>query len=712
MLWTELKPKLAEVFPPSDLERLERAYQFSEREHGSQKRLSGEPFVTHSVATAAILLDLHSDADAIMAGLLHDCLEDTPATFEQIASAFGPEVATLVEGVTKISTRLFRDSEEQKAENLRKIMLAMIRDIRVLVVKLSDRLHNMRTLGYLPEDKRLRLARETMEIYAPLAHRLGMARMKNELEDLALSHLEPQAYAALAADLQVFEQEHSQAIAEAQALVGQWLAEAGVPGQVTGRRKHLFSIWNKMQFQKKTLDQIYDLLALRVIVPEVKDCYAALGIVHAHWKPLPGRFKDFVAMPRSNLYQSLHTTVIGPAGEPLEIQIRTEEMHRMAEVGIAAHWSYKSGVAASEKYLSKLSWFRQFLDWQQELGGDSREFVEALKVDLFEDEVVVFTPKGEVKSLRRGANPIDFAYLIHSRLGDTLAGAKVNGRLVPLKYELKNGDIVEVITRSDARPSRDWLTLVKTTKAKNRIRHFFRQTDREETIRQGKAALTAELERCGSSFNEVLKKDRLQDVARHFNLRSVDDLLLQIGDGNLTPRSVAARLGLEVSDPHAGAPATVPAARPEGPVDDGVRVHGLTGMVVRFAACCHPIPGDPILGYITQGRGVSIHRQDCPNAQSLLSEPGRRVQVTWEEMQEGAHTLQLQVVARDREKLQTELLQVLDDLEIGLKESTTRTNRQGLFEGTYTVQVKGQDELKELLRRMDKIKGVHRVFRR
>lgn len=382
----------------------------------------------------------------------------------------------------------------------------------------------------------------------------------------------------------------------------------------------------------------------------------------------------------------------------------------MAEVGIAAHWSYKAGVAASEKYLSKLSWFRQFLDWQQELGGDSREFVEALKVDLFEDEVVVFTPKGEVKSLRRGATPIDFAYLIHSRLGDTLSGAKVNGRLVPLKYELKNGDIVEVITRSDARPSRDWLTLVKTTKAKNRIRHFFRQTDREETIRQGRAQLSAELERCGSSLNEMLKKDRLPELAQHFNLKTVDDLLLQIGDGNLSPRSVAARLGLEVSAPHAAAPA--PAAKPEAPADEGVRVHGLAGMVVRFAACCHPIPGDPITGYITQGRGVSIHRQDCPNLQALISEPGRRVQVTWEDMQAAAHTLQIQVVARDREKLQTELLQVLDDLEIALKESATRTNRQGLFEGTYTVALKGQADLKELLRRMDKIKGVHRVYRR
>ncbi|MEW6516106.1 MAG: bifunctional (p)ppGpp synthetase/guanosine-3',5'-bis(diphosphate) 3'-pyrophosphohydrolase [candidate division FCPU426 bacterium] len=712
MLWTELKPKLVEVFQPADLERLERAYRFSEREHGDQKRLSGEPFVTHSVATAAILLELHSDPAAIMAGLLHDCLEDTPATFEQIEAEFGVEVANLVEGVTKISTRLFRDSEEQKAENLRKIMLAMVRDIRVLVVKLSDRLHNMRTLGFLPEDKRLRLARETMEIYAPLAHRLGMARMKNELEDLALSHLEPQAYAALDSELKVFEQEHSQAIAEAKTQIEQWLAEAGVSGQVTGRRKHLFSIWNKMQFQKKTLDQIYDLLAIRVIVPEMKDCYAALGIVHAHWKPMPGRFKDFVAVPRSNLYQSLHTTVIGPAGEPLEIQIRTEEMHRTAEVGIAAHWSYKSGVAATEKYLSKLSWFRQFLDWQQELGGDSREFVEALKVDLFEDEVFVFTPKGEVKALRRGATPIDFAYQIHSRLGDSLAGAKVNGRLVPLKYELKNGDIVEVITRSDARPSRDWLTLVKTTKAKNRIRHYFRQTEREETVRRGKTELSAELERCGSSFNEMLKKDRLLEVARQFNLRGVDDLLLQVGDNNLTPRTVAARLGLEAPAQHPAPAAPVPAARPEPAGDDGIRVHGLSGMVVRFAQCCHPIPGDPIVGYITQGRGVSIHRQDCPNAQTLFTEPGRRIQVSWEEMRGAAHTLQIQVVARDREKLQTELLQVLDDLEIGLKESSTRTNRQGLFEGVYTIELKGQADLAELLRRMDKVKGVHRVFRR
>ncbi|MBN1594414.1 bifunctional (p)ppGpp synthetase/guanosine-3',5'-bis(diphosphate) 3'-pyrophosphohydrolase, partial [candidate division FCPU426 bacterium] len=589
MNWQELREKMAQVFTPQEMGRLDLAYAFSEKCHAGQVRLSGDPYVWHSVQTAAILHELHSDTDAIIAGLLHDCIEDTPATFEQIQEVFGREIADLVEGVTKISTHLFRDSEEQKAENLRKIMLAMIRDIRVLIIKLADRLHNMRTLGYLPVEKQLRLSRETIEIYSPLAHRLGMGRLKNELEDLGFSFLHPEEYRELDEKMKRFESERAESMHQTKAQLEQLLQQAGIAAQVHGRMKHLFSIWNKMRFQQKNLDQIYDLVAFRIVVGELKDCYAALGIVHAHWKPLPGRFKDFIAMTRSNMYQSLHTTIIGPAGEPLEIQIRTEEMHRTAEEGIAAHWSYKSGVSANEKYVSKLSWFRQFLDWQQDL-RDSREFMEALKIDLFEDEVFVFTPKGEVKALRRGANPIDFAYAIHSRLGDTLIGCKVNGRLVPLRYELKNGDIVEVLNRSDAKPSRDWLKIIKTTKAKNRIRHYFRQVEREENIKLGRTQLAEELERCGSSFNEMLKKERLLEVAHKLNFKTLDELLLQIGDNNLTARTVAAKLGLEA--PASQQPAPAVAAPREGKEKDAVRVHGLSGMVTRFAQCCHPIPGD------------------------------------------------------------------------------------------------------------------------
>jgi GTP diphosphokinase / guanosine-3',5'-bis(diphosphate) 3'-diphosphatase len=711
MTWQQLKLKLEKTFMPMEMERLEKAYQFSERAHEGQTRLSGDPYVVHCIETAGILYDLHSDTDAIVAGLLHDCIEDTSATYEDIVREFGKDVADLVEGVTKISTRVFRDSEEQKAENLRKIMLAMIRDIRVLVIKLADRLHNMRTLEHLAVDKQKRLARETMEIYAPLAHRLGISRLKNELEDAAFRFLYVEEYSELISKVTGFETQHADIIEEAKKDIEKLLADMSIKAEVSGRRKHLFSIWNKMRYQKKTLDQIYDLLALRIIVPALRDCYAALGTVHAHWKPMPGRFKDFIAMPRSNMYQSLHTTVIGPSGEPLEIQIRTEEMHQTAEEGIAAHWTYKEGVEVGEKISNKFSWFRQFLDWQQDL-RDSKEFMEALKIDLFEDEVFVFTPKGEVKSLRRNANPIDFAYLIHSRIGDTLMGAKVNGRLVPLKYELKNGDIVEVITRSDARPSRDWLKIVRTTKAKNRIRHYFRQLEKDDNIKQGKALLSAELERCEVSLAEVLKKERLLDVGRKMNFKSVDELLIQVGDGNITARTVAAKLGLDVPNTQPPVQPVPTETRKESKNDDSIRVHGLAGMVTRFAQCCHPIPGDSIVGYITQGRGVSVHRADCSNALGLLEESGRRVDVTWDEMQKGVtHILQLYVQALDRERLQTDLLQIFDESGAVLKETSTRTNKNNIFEGTYKVQVKGKDHVKELIRDLNKVKDVQKVSR-
>jgi len=706
--WNSLRETFAGHFEAKVMEKLDRAYAFAEQHHAGQKRLSGDPYIVHCLETANILHELHSDPDAITAGLLHDCIEDTPATREEIAASFGDEIADLVDGVTKISTRLFRDSEEQKAENLRKIMLAMVRDIRVIVIKLADRLHNMRTLEFLPQEKRLRIARESLEIYAPLAHRLGMARMKNELEDLAFRHLYPDDYQALVSQVKHFEEARSQTIETAIGEINQLLGEVAIPAQVSGRMKHNYSVWNKMRHQEKGLDQIFDIMALRIIVPALKDCYAVLGIVHAHWKPMPGRFKDYIAMPKSNMYQSLHTTVIGPSGEPLEIQIRTQEMHKTAEEGIAAHWSYKEG-KSGENYETKLSWFRQFLDWQQDL-RDSREFMEALKIDLFEDEVFVFTPKGEVKSLRRGANPIDYAYLIHSRLGDTLVGAKVNGRMVPLKYELKNGDIVEVVTKPDAKPSRNWLEMVKTTKAKNRIRHYFRQLDREEMIKQGKAQLSAEFERCGTAFNDVTK-ERLLDAANKMNFKTVEEVLLQVGDGNISARTVAARMGLE---PPAAQPSIAPPPRPRAgnEPEDGVRVHGMDGMVVRFAQCCHPIPGDPIVGFITQGRGVSIHRKNCSNLKYMMPEPGRTVNVSWEGLKGAEHTLQLFVLAQDRERLLADLLQVFYDNDAVVKGTEARTNKENLAEAVFTVMIKGKEHLQQVLRKLEQVKDVLKVSRR
>ncbi len=711
--WQTLKNQLTEIFRPQEVERMEAAYRFAEHYHAGQKRLSGDPYITHVVGTAQNLFDLHCDADTLMAGILHDCIEDTEATKEEIEGKFGKEIAELVEGVTKISAKVFRDSEERKAENLRKIMLAMVKDIRVIVIKLADRLHNMRTLMYLAPEKQIRLSRETLEIYAPLAHRLGMGRVKNELEDLCFRYLHPKEYEDLRSRLAALEEQRMQTIEQVKRELELWIKEAHIHARINGRMKHMLSIWNKMRFQDKDLDQIYDIMALRVITENLKDCYAVLGLVHAHWKPLPRRFKDFIAMPKSNMYQSIHTTIISPSGEPLEIQIRTEEMHQTAEEGIAAHWSYKEGDTADKKYETKLAWFRQFLDWQQDL-RDSREFMEALKIDLFEDEVFVFTPKGEVKSLRRGSTPIDFAYLIHSGLGDKIIGAKVNNRLVPLKHELKNGDIVEVITRSDAKPSQDWLKIVKTTKAKNRIRHYFRQLDRDQKLEQGKTILDTELKRCESSLNEVLKKERLLHTAQGMNFREVEELLIQIGDGNVSARTVAAKLGF--ANPTAQpAPVLAPPpvhSEPSTKGDKGIRVHGMTGMVVRFAQCCHPIPGDAIVGFITQGRGISIHRSDCANLNHMTNEPGRKVEVSWGDMQDAVHTMRLFVLAQDRERLLADLLHVIYDNKAILKGTDTRTTANNLVEGLFTLEIRNQDHLRDIINNLQKIKGVLRVSRK
>jgi GTP pyrophosphokinase len=711
MTWEELREKFSRIYNPGEIALLDKAFAFADKYHAGQKRFSGDPYVVHVIETAGILFGLHSDPDTLAAALLHDCLEDTAATAEDIRLSFGDKLLELVDGVTKISTRAFRDSEERKAENLRKMMLAMAADIRVIVIKLADRLHNMRTLEFLPADKRLRFARETLEIYAPLAHRLGMGRIKDELEDLAFRHLHDEEYLALANSVTAFQEQRQQVITEAQQQIEKLLAELNISSRVYGRIKHLHSLWVKMQSQNKDLSQIYDLMALRIIVPNVKDCYAALGIIHSLWKPMPGRFKDFIAMPKTNFYQSLHTTVIGPSGEPLEIQIRTEEMHRLAEDGIAAHWSYKEGKAQGEQYEARLAWFRQILEWQREL-HDSQEFLEALKIDLFKDEVFVFTPRGEVKSLPRGSTPIDFAYLIHSQLGDTITGAKINGRLVPLRYEFKSGDIVEVVTRADGRPSRDWLNLVKTAKAKNRIRHYFRELDKSEMEAQGKQLLEHELSRCGTSLPEVTREDKLLEAARSINFKTLDQLLVQIGDGNVTARSVAAKLGLTPLVLPPQPPANVHKPAYQGKNENGLRLPGIEGVVTRFAQCCHPIAGDTIVGIITKGRGISVHRRDCPNVQTFLQESGRMVEVGWDDTSGSEQSLDIFIQAQERDGLLSDLLQAFQDVGSQVKNTSTRTNPQKIMNGMYTIQVKGQSHLRDVVLRLEKVKGVLRVSRR
>ncbi|NTV53322.1 MAG: bifunctional (p)ppGpp synthetase/guanosine-3',5'-bis(diphosphate) 3'-pyrophosphohydrolase [Candidatus Firestonebacteria bacterium] len=711
MTWTQLREKFAAAYEPKDLALLDKAYAFSDKYHAGQKRFSGEPYVIHVIETAGILFELHSDPDTLAAALLHDCLEDTTATAEDIRREFGDKLLELVDGVTKISTRVFRDSEERKAENLRKMVLAMAADIRVIIIKLADRLHNMRTLEFLPVDKRLRFARETLEIYAPLAHRLGMGRIKDELEDLAFRHLHVEEFRALVDQVAAFQEQRRQVIVGAQAEIERLLGELDIHARVYGRIKHLYSLWVKMSTQNKDLTQIYDLMALRIIVPNLKDCYAALGIIHSLWKPMPGRFKDFIAMPKTNFYQSLHTSVIGPSGEPLEIQIRTEEMHRLAENGIAAHWSYKEGKDEGEHYESRLAWFRQILEWQRDL-HDSQEFLEALKIDLFKDEVFVFTPRGEVKSLPRGSNPIDFAYLIHSRLGDTIVGAKINGRMVPLRYEFKNGDIVEVVTRSDNRPSRDWLNLVKTAKAKNRIRHYFRDLDKNEMEAQGKLLLEHELARCGSTLAEITREDKLLEAARSMNFKTLEQLFIQIGDGNVTARSVAAKVGLTPAATVPQPPASAHKPAYKGGNENGLHLPGIEGVVTRFAQCCHPIAGDPVVGIITKGRGISVHRRDCPNVHALLQESGRLVEVAWDNASAAEQNLEIFVQAQERDGLLSDLLQAFKDVGSQVKNTSTRTTPQKIVNGMYTIQVKGQAHLRDVVLRLEKVKGVLKVSRR
>ncbi len=711
MTWEELRERMTQTFKPEEMRMLEKAYAFSETHHAGQKRFSGAPYIVHPLESAGILFDLQMDPDTIAAALLHDCLEDTDATEDDIRREFGEKLLELVDGVTKISTHVFRDSEERVAENMRKMVLAMARDIRVIIIKLADRLHNMRTLEYLPADKRIRFARETLEIYAPLAHRLGMGRIKDELEDLAFEHLHPEEFKTISSEVTLFQEERKQTIEDSQTQIKKLLAELNIPARVYGRIKHLYSLWVKMTTQEKTLNQIYDLMALRIVVPNVKDCYAALGIVHSLWKPMPGRFKDFIAMPKSNLYQSLHTTIIGASGEPLEIQIRTEEMHRLAEEGIAAHWSYKEGKKEGEQYEARLAWFRQILEWQKEL-HDSQEFMEALKIDLFKDEVFVFTPRGEVKSLPRGSNPIDFAYLIHSRLGDTIIGAKINGRMVPLRYEFKNGDIVEVVTRSDSRPSRDWLNMVKTSKAKNRIRHYFRDLDKNEKEAEGKDILEHELARCGSSLAEASRDEKLLQVARGMNFKTIDQLLVQIGDNNVTARSVTAKLGLVPPTTVTQPPASTHKPAYKGKSENGLRMPGIEGVVTRFAQCCHPITGDPIVGVITKGRGISIHRTDCPNIQSMLLESGRQVEVAWDDSHATDQNLELYVQGYDRDALLADILQAFQDVGAPVRSTSTRTNSQKIVNGMFTIQVKGQAHLRDVVLRLEKVKGVIKVSRK
>lgn len=703
----ELLKKIGDTKPDADLIKIRSAYEFAKTAHEGQKRDSGEDFIQHPLEVASLTYDLGMDTTSIMAAFLHDVVEDTEFTIEQIQKQFGNEVAVLVDGVTKLSRLAFQSKQEQQMENLRKMFLAMTQDLRVIIIKLADRLHNMRTLKHLPIEKQKSIAQETLEIYAPLAHRLGMGKIKWELEDLTLRYLEPDVYYDLVNKVAKKRQEREGFINEVKETLQRALAEIEIKAEVQGRPKHFYSIYQKMQEQGKDFSEIYDLMGLRVIVSSVQDCYEVLGIVHTLWKPIPGRFKDYVAMPKSNMYQSLHTTVIGPNGEPLEIQIRTWEMHRTAEYGIAAHWLYKENGPDDKELREKVAWLRHLIEWQGEM-KDTEEFMETLRIGLFVDEVFVFTPKGDVKNLPAGATPVDFAYSIHSALGHQCTGAKVNGRLVPLDYQLKNGDIIQVVTsKQSTGPSRDWLQFVKTSKAKNRIRQWLREQNREENIQIGREMIERELKKRGVEVQENLSQEALFEAAKKLGFSDLEDLLAAVGDLKVTANLVIAKLGIEKEPNKPVKPESEEKKRTRR-TGQGIKVRGVDNLLVRFSKCCNPVPGDAIIGYTTRGKGVSIHRSDCPN---LVSEdPERIIEVAWEHDVEGTYPVDIEIEGTDRVNILTDIMNAISEMNLYLDAAKART-KKGMAYINLTLEISHSDQIQNIFRRVKKVSGVLRVYR-
>jgi guanosine-3',5'-bis(diphosphate) 3'-pyrophosphohydrolase len=695
----------------ADTEILKRAYVCAKAAHEGQFRFSGEPYVYHPLKVALILSELELDVTTIAAGLLHDTLEDTDITREALATEFGEEIYEIVEGVTKLSRIMFESREERQAENLRKMFLAMARDIRVVMIRLADRLHNMRTLNYLSEEKQQKIAQETLEIYAPLAHRLGMWRVKWELEDLALRHLEPHQYYVLVEKVAKQRREREAYIEDAIGFLRSKMTEMGIKAEITGRPKHFYSIYQKMNTQGKSFDEILDLIGIRVIVDSIRDCYAVLGLVHTVFKPIPGRFKDYIAVPKSNMYQSLHTTVIGPLGEPLEIQVRTMEMHLTAEFGIAAHWKYKEGVHNDEEFDEKIAWLRQVLEWQKDM-KDVQDFMETLKVDLFEDEVFVFTPKGDVKSLPSGSTPVDFAYNVHTHVGNSCIGAKVNGRIVPIDYELENGDIVEILTsKTQNGPSKDWLSFVKSSKARSKIRQWFKEEHKEENILKGKDLLEKELRKHTTDVSEALEPARLKELAVRFGFKEADDLLAAIGYGKVALRQVANRLVPKKLHNEQRISKAATSSHAEERRGQGIRVKGIDNLLVKFAKCCNPVPGDKVIGYITRGRGVSVHREDCPNARALDDAPERYLDVEWESGNTSSYLVDIQVEGKDRVGLLADIMATVSEMKTNISAVTARKTKQKNAVINMTVEIKDVPHMKAVMDRMKRVDGIIDVYR-
>jgi GTP pyrophosphokinase len=711
MTITDLVAHVRRYDPGLDPAWLESVYTLAAGAHGEQRRASGEPYIEHPLAVAEILADLEMDRATIAAALLHDVVEDTVVTSEEVGERFGSEIASLVDGVTKLTRIPYQSKEDAQVENLRKMFLAMAKDIRVIIIKLADRLHNMRTLGSLPPAKQQTIARETLEIYAPIAHRLGIWRMKWDLEDLALRYLDPEAYRDIAERVAKKRAEREAAVQKVLDELKTQFAAINLHADVSGRPKHFYSIHKKME-RGRDFSTIYDLTAVRIIVDSVKDCYGALGIVHSIWKPLPGRFKDYIAMPKPNMYQSLHTTVVGPGGDPLEVQIRTLEMHRTSEYGIAAHWRYKEG-SKPDTFEQKLTWLRSLLEWQNDM-RDSRMFMENLKLDLFDSQVFIFSPKGDVFSLPAEATPLDFAYQVHTDVGNHCVGAKVNGKIVPLDFGLKNGDIVEVlVNKSSARPSLDWLTIVKTSGAKHKIKQWFRKERKEENTLLGQEMFEAELVHQNVRL-DVARGDALEKLAQKLNYVNAADLYAAIGFGDMNAASVAKRLKEELKVDNVvdlqAVPRPASAARRIARNQSGIRIAGVDDVLVRLSKCCSPVPGDPIMGFVTIGRGVSVHRADCPNVAYMNAAPERILEATWADVTHIQHAVDIEIEANDRAGLLQDVLGVCAELKTPVSSVNARVKRE-MANISITAQITDLDHLQKLLARLGALKDVRAVFR-
>lgn len=717
----ELINMCAAKYSPEEMEMLKKAIDFASEAHKGQLRESGEPYIMHPIAVAKMLFEMSMDENTVIAGLLHDTVEDNPnITVDIIRSEFGDDVANMVDGVTKLTksgNAGLLSKEDRQAENLRKMFMAIANDVRVVIIKLADRLHNMRTLEYCDGEKRIRKAHETLEVYAPLAHRFGMGAIKCELEDLSFEYLYPEEAKKLKNAIEPQKRERMQLLEHAMSVIKEQLAAIGIEAEVSGRPKHLYSIYKKVVKQNVTVDKIYDLIAIRVIVHTVNDCYAALGVIHSIWPPMPGRFKDYIAMPKTNKYRSLHTTLFGDNGMPFEVQIRTQEMHRAAEYGIAAHWMYKEGRTAQDDLDSKVAWLREALEYEN-LADTTREFVENIRKDFFSDFVFVLTPKGEIIDLPTGSTPVDFAYRIHTNVGNHTQHAKVNGAMVKLEYKLKNHDVVEIITSPQATPSRDWLSFVKTQQAKAKIRNWFKKANREENIQKGKEMLQEAMRRQSNQYSEAIKPEYFDELLQRYSMTDIDDIYAAIGYGGLTTRQIvhpliehAKRDRQEQERLQAAANGSKGSdSKPSGSVH-GIRVVGQKNMAVRFAGCCTPLPGDEIIGYITRGRGVSVHRRDCENAEALLRDADRIIQVEWATDEKTKYPVNITILATERVGLLMSISQMLMNMNINLRSINANQDSGDIVTVKLTFDVNNAEHLESILKNLKKVDGVTNVFR-